>query len=61
MWSSLKTKWKQHLVAMTTKYDRDKYISRDILQLCGQLRVTEKLLAHQLELFRRVTEEGYLA
>ena len=61
MWAALKRKWRKLLASFSTKYDRDQFIERDILKLCGELTVTNDMLAHQLELFRRVKEDGILA
>jgi hypothetical protein len=60
-WAALKTAFRKLLASHTGKYNRDLNIERDVLRLCGELTVTPKLLAHQLELFKKVKEEGVLA
>ena len=45
-WSQMKHKWKKELASHKVVYDRDRYLAGDILEICRNLTVTPKLLAH---------------
>ena len=60
LWASMKMAWKRKLAKETLVYDRDRFMAPDILEICRNLTVTPRLMAHQLKLFDQV-KKGKLA